>query len=108
MAAYLAIVCSKNVEDPPLSELLKKNETIAQGVQRYRNQLEGSATELQRVLPAPRHSSVVKEAAKGQLARLAKAGAPNCARAIAHGSPIGFPMQTISSLVRSVEPTLTF
>ena len=78
------------VEDAPLTELLKKGETIADGVERYRHRLRELAADLHRVKSAPWPSSAAKAAAKAQIDALAEAAQPDIDRCIEHGLPVGF------------------
>ncbi|MGY8633830.1 hypothetical protein RAD15_15240 [Bradyrhizobium sp. 14AA] len=96
------------IEDPPLSELLKKGETIADAVDRFRHRLRELTADAHRVRSAPWPSSVVKQEAKAQLEQIAEAATPNFDSMIEHHAPLVLPRVSLSSLVPGVEPTLAF
>jgi hypothetical protein len=92
-----------------LSELLKKDETLSDGVARYRHRLREHAADLHRVRGSPWPSSVAKAKMREQIEALAAAAAPNCDSAIEHGLPIGFVTKAVSAMVRNVEgPAISF
>ena len=93
----------ETLEDAPLSELLKKGETIATAVERYRHRLRELAADLHRVRSSPWPSSLAKAAARELIDRLADAGQPNLDGAIEHGQPISFASMRMTSLVHNVE-----
>jgi hypothetical protein len=86
-------------EDAPLSELLKKGETIATAVERFRLRRRELAADLHRVRSSPWPSSLAKVAAKELIDRLADAGMPNLDGAIEHNLPISFATTRLQSLV---------
>ncbi|MEH2565603.1 hypothetical protein [Bradyrhizobium sp. AZCC 2289] len=97
------------VDDPPLSELPKKGETLSDGVARYRHRLRELAADLHRVRGSPWPSSVAKAKMREHIEALTAAAAPNCDSAIEHGLPIGFVTKIVSAMVRNVEgPAITF
>jgi hypothetical protein len=93
----------ESIDDAPLSELLKKGETIAAAVDRQRLRLRECAADRHRVNSAPWPSSEAKAAARLQIERLSDVGAPNLDAAIEFGQPISFATTTLRSIVRNVE-----
>jgi hypothetical protein len=94
----------ETVEDQPLSELLKKGETIATAVERYRHRRREFAADLHRVRSSPWPSSLTKADAKELVDRLADAGMPNLDAAIEHGQPISFALMSLRSIVHNAGP----
>jgi hypothetical protein len=94
----------ESVEDAPLSELLKKGETIANAVERFRHRRRELAANQHRVRSSPWPSSLAKIAAKQLIDRLADAGMPNLDAAIEHGMDIGFATTRLQSLVYNAQP----
>jgi hypothetical protein len=93
------------VADPPLSELLKKGETIANAIERFRHRRREQLADLHRVRSSPWPSSVAKAAARELIDRFADAGQPNLDGAIEFGQPISFTQTAIRSTVRNVDAT---
>jgi hypothetical protein len=93
----------ESVDDPALSELLRKGETIANAAERYRHRLRELSADLHRVRSSPWPSSLAKEKAKAQIEMLAEAAAPDVDRAIEHNLPVSFGTMTLRSMVRNVD-----
>jgi hypothetical protein len=93
-------------EDQPISELLRKGEHIADGVERYRHRRRELGAEAHRVNSATWPSSPKTEEAKARIEQWAEAGAPNFDDMIEHNAPLAFPTMTLSSLVRGETPSL--
>jgi hypothetical protein len=102
--------CQLDVVDdaPPLSELLKKGERIADGVERYRHRLRELAADRHRLRSSPFPASVQKEKAKAQIEQWAEAATPNFESMIEHNAGLAFRTMSLSSLVRGEKPVLAF
>jgi hypothetical protein len=99
----------ESVEDAPISELLRKNERIADGVARYQNRPRELAADAHRVRSSPWPSSVLKEEAKAQIEQWAEAAMPDFDSMVEHHSPLTFPTMSLQSMVRGTEtPALAF
>jgi hypothetical protein len=92
----------ETVEDAPLSELLKKGETITAAVERYRHRLRELAADRHRERSSPWPSSVAKAAAKELVDRLADTATPNLDSAIEHNLPISFATKRLQSQIFNV------
>ena len=91
------------VDDPPLSELLKKGETIANAVERFRHRRREQLADLHRVRSSPWPSSVAKAAAKAQIEMLAEAAAPDVDRCVEQNLPVGFMTTRLTAMVHNVD-----
>ena len=91
------------VEDAPIAELMKKGETIANAVERFRHRQRECAADRHRVNSSPWPSSVVKAAAKEFIDRLADQGAPDLDAAIEHGMPISFATTRLTTKIFNVD-----
>jgi hypothetical protein len=95
------------VEDAPISELLKKGESVADALSRYRNRLGELGADEHRVKSAPHLSKDAKAAARVMIERLAEAAAPDCNRAIEFGLPITFQTTVSTVLVDGTDKPAT-
>jgi hypothetical protein len=97
------------VEDAPISELLKKGETINDGVDRYRNRLREFRADAHRVRSSAFPSADVKAKFRQQISQLAETGRPDVDAAIEHFQPVSFAMTTLQSMVHNSEaPAIGF
>ena len=90
-------------EDEPISALVKKNERIADAVERYRHRLRELAADLHRVRSSPWPSKDAKTKASEQITALAQAGAPDVDRCVEHGLAVGFNTVVATALVRGTD-----
>lgn len=91
-------------DDPPIAELLKKGETIANAVERYRHRKRELAADAHRVNSAPWPISQAEVDANELIERRADAAAPNPDGAIEHGGQIAFATTRLSGLVHNAQP----
>jgi hypothetical protein len=91
------------VPDAPVSELLKKNETLSDGVQRFRQLLREHDASTHRVNSQQWPVSVGEADAAELIARRAEAGRPILENAIEHGLPVSFATTRLSGLVHNVD-----
>jgi hypothetical protein len=97
------------VVDPPLSELLKKGETVANAIERYRHRQRELAADAHRVRSSPWPSSEQKRKAAECITQLAERGRPDFESMIEHDAAFSFPTTSLKSLVRGIEtPALAF
>lgn len=92
-----------DVEDAAEAKLLRKNERIADGVERYRHRLRELAADRHRINSAPYPSAGIngiKAKLRRQIEQLAEQGAPNVDDMIEHNAPLTFAMTSSRSLVR--------
>ncbi|WP_166299780.1 hypothetical protein [Bradyrhizobium sp. 2S1] len=91
------------VSDAPVAELLKKNETLSDGVERYRLRQRECDADAHRVRSQQWPVSVGEADAVDLIARRGDAGRPNLENAIEHGQPISFATTRLSGLVHNVD-----
>jgi hypothetical protein len=97
------------VEDQPLSELLKKGETIADAVERFRHRQRELDADERRLNSSPWPSSEQKQKVTVVIEQLAERGRPNFESMIEQNSAFSFPATVLASLVRGTEtPALAF
>jgi hypothetical protein len=89
--------------DTPVAELLKKNETLSDGVERYRLRQRECAAERHRVNSQQWPISTAEAVARELIERLADAGRPNLENAIEHNLPISFATTRLTSSVYNVD-----
>lgn len=94
----------EDVVDLPESELLKKNERISDGIERYRHRLRELAADAHRVRSAPFPSKDIKAKLRQQIEALAERGRPNTDSAIEHNSPVSFAKMSLRSTVYNAAP----
>jgi hypothetical protein len=94
----------ETVEDQPLEELLKKGETIASGVERYRHRQRELAADAHRVNSQQWPISVSEADARALIERRGEAGRPDLEAAIENGRPIGFATTRLTALVHNAQP----
>jgi hypothetical protein len=90
------------VADAPVAELLKKGETIANAVERFRHRQRELAADAHRIRSCPWPSSLAKAAAKALIDRLADQGQPDLDGAIEHGMDINFVTKRLTSQIYNV------
>jgi hypothetical protein len=92
------------VPDTPVAELLKKNETLSDGVERYRLRQRECAAERHRVNSQQWPISMAEAAAIELIERRAEAGRPVLENAIEHNLPISFATTQLRSQVYNAQP----
>jgi hypothetical protein len=96
------------VADAPLSELLRKGERAADGVERHRRRLRELAADARRVRSAAWPSSGLIEETAAQIEQWAEAGTPSFDNMVEHHTPFAFPSMTLQSFVRGEKAALAF
>jgi hypothetical protein len=91
------------VPDTPVAELLKKNETLSDGVERYRLRQREGAAEQHRLNSQQWPIATAEAAARQLIERLADAGRPNLENAIEHNLPISFATTRLTSSIYNVD-----
>lgn len=92
-----------NVDDLPEAELLKKGESVVDGIERYRHRLRELAADAHRIRSAPYPSAEAKAKLRQHIAQLAEAGVPNVDSMIEHGSPLTFATTMLQTVVRGTD-----
>jgi hypothetical protein len=99
----------ETIEDQPVAELLKKGETLNDGVLRFRHRLRELDADAHRVNSSPWPSSEQKRKATDFINQLAERGRPNFESMIEQNSAFSVPTIMLTSLVRGIEtPALAF
>ena len=89
----------ESIDDPPLSELLRKGESLRDGVARYGHRLRELAADRHRVRSSSWPSSLVKEKIKAEIEARADASAPDVDRAVEFGLPVSFATTITQAMV---------
>jgi hypothetical protein len=93
----------EQVEDTPVAELLKKGETLSDGVSRYQLRQRELDADAHRVNSQQWVISDAEADAAELIERRAEAGRPDLERAIEHGQPITFATMRLSGMVHNVD-----